>query len=660
MRLGVFVCHCGTNISARVDVAEVARAALTFPDVVFTTHETYVCSEPGQQALCQAIAANRLDGVVVASCSPRMHEVTFRRTVERAGLNPYMMEMANIREHVSWIGLDTPSNTRKAIDLVRIAAAKLRRNRPLSFATFEATKRVMVVGGGVAGIQAALDCAEAGMEVVLVEREASIGGRMARLDKTFPTIDCSTCVLGPKMVDTAQNTKITILPCTEIESVSGFVGNFSVAARRRATYVEASLCTGCGLCMERCPAKKSPDAFNEYMGQTTAIGIPFPQAIPKKAVINPSTCLRLTRGKCGVCAKICPTKAIRYDMTDEIVTEKVGAIICATGFSGFDVSAYEEYGGGRYPDVITTLQYERLLSASGPTGGHIKRPSDGREPKTVVFVSCVGSRDPKKGRPYCSNFCCMAQAKQAILTRDHIPDSKAYVFYIDIRAPKKGYEEFVRRAQEEYGVGYIRGRVAKIYPREGRLVVRGADTLLGRQVEIEADLVVLAAGAEASPGAKALAEKLHISTDAYGFFMESHPKLRPVETNTAGIYLAGACQGPKDIPDSVAQGSAAAAKAVALLSRDRLAADPQVARVNTKRCVGCLKCVATCPFQAIREVAAKSGEPKAEVIEAMCRGCGNCSVVCPQSAIQLEHFQDDQLLAEVDALCRAWSVERCG
>ncbi|MEM5788207.1 MAG: CoB--CoM heterodisulfide reductase iron-sulfur subunit A family protein, partial [Syntrophobacteraceae bacterium] len=508
------------------------------------------------------------------------------------------------------------------------------------------------IGGGVAGIQAALDCAECGFEVVLVERESTIGGKMAKLDKTFPTVDCSSCILGPKMVDVAQHPKIKLMTCSEVEKVGGYVGNFQVEVRKRATYVDWEKCTGCGVCTEKCPSRKVPDRFNERVGSTTSINIPFPQAIPKKAVIDPTTCRQLTRGKCGVCVKVCPTGAIDFKMTDEIVTEEVGAIIAATGYDLFDISRCGEYGGGRYPDVITSLQYERLLSASGPTGGHVKRPSDGTEPKTVVFIQCVGSRDKSLDRPYCSGFCCMYTAKQAILTRDHIPESEVFVFYMDIRAPGKLYDEFTRRAMEEYGARYIRGRVAMIYPKGNKYVVRGADTLLGTQVEVEADLVVLAAGAESASGAAELAEKLRISYDKYGFFMESHPKLRPVETNTAGVFLAGSCQGPKDIPSSVAQGSAAASKVIGLFSRDKLESDPQISRVDIKRCVGCGKCMLTCPFGAIHEIRLRGGEPRAEVIETVCQGCGICTSTCPQGAVQLSHFTDNQILAEVNSICR--------
>jgi heterodisulfide reductase subunit A len=339
-------------------------------------------------------------------------------------------------------------------------------------------------------------------------------------------------------------------------------------------------------------------------------------------------------------------------MQEETVTAEVGAVIAATGYDLTDWTVYEEYGAGRYPDVITALQYERMLSASGPYGGHVKRPSDGKEPKNVVFIQCVGSRDRSIGRPHCSGFCCMYTAKQAVLTKDHIPDSKSYIFYMDIRAPGKLYDEFTRRTAEEYGAEYIRGRVSSIVPDgKGRYLVHGADTLLGRQVVVEADMVVLAVGIEAAAGAAKLAEKLRISYDGLGFFMESHPKLKPVETNTAGVYLAGACQGPRDIPYSVGMGSGAAAKVLGLFAKDKLESDPQISFVDARRCVGCGKCIQVCPFGAIKETEAR-GAIKAEVVETVCQGCGLCTATCPQGAVQLSHFTDNQILAEVNALCR--------
>lgn len=651
MRVGVFICHCGNNIAGTVDVARVAEETRKIPGVVYATTYMYTCSEPGQNEIKEAITREGLDRVVVAACSPRMHELTFRRTVEKAGLNRYFFEMANIREHISWIGENKDLNTTKGIEVVRMAVAKVMQNKPLYSTSFKVNKRVLVIGGGVAGMQAALDCADGGLEVLLVEKSPSVGGMMARLDKTFPTIDCSICILGPKMVDVAQHDKITLHAFSEIEEIKGYVGNYQIKIRKKATYIDWSKCTGCGACMEKCPSKNAYDVFNYGVAPTRAINIPFPQAIPKKAKIDPEFCRQFTKGKCGVCAKICPTKAIDYEMKDEIITEDIGAIIVATGYSLIDMDKLPEYGGGRYPDVISGVQYERLLNASGPTSGHIERPSDHVEPKTVVFVSCAGSRDKSIGIPYCSNFCCMYIAKQAILTKDHIPGSQSYVFYMDIRSPGKGYDEFTRRAQEEYGAKYIRGRVSRIYPKGNKMVVIGADTLLGTQVEVEADLVVLGTAVVSTPDAAHMAEKLHISYDTFGFYVESHPKLRPVETNTSGVFLAGACQGPKDIPASVSQGSAAASKVQALFSKDMLESDPAVAKVNTNTCVGCLKCLKTCPFGAIKDKELRDGKVVAEVIETVCAGCGVCTATCPCGAIQLQHFTDNQLLAEVNAIC---------
>jgi heterodisulfide reductase subunit A2 len=651
MKVGVFICHCGNNIAGTVDVAKVAEETRKIPGVVYAINYMYTCSEPGQDQIKDAIKKYDLDRVVVAACSPRMHELTFRRTVEKAGLNRYFFEMANIREHVSWIGEDRELNTNKALEAVRAAVAKVMQDKPLYSSSFAVNKRVLVIGGGVAGMQAALDCADGGHEVVLVEKSPSVGGMMARLDKTFPTIDCSICILGPKMVDVAQHDLIKLYAYSEVEEVKGYVGNYQVKIKKKATYVDWTKCTGCGECMEKCPSKDAYDHFNFGVAPTKAINIPFPQAIPKKAKIDPTYCRQFTKGKCGVCAKICPTKAINYEMQDEYITEEVGAIVVASGYGLLDVEKLGEYGGGRYPDVITGIQYERLLNASGPTSGHIIRPSDHEEPKTIVFVSCAGSRDKSIGVPYCSNFCCMYIAKQAILTKDHMPDSQSYVFYMDIRSPGKGYDEFTRRAQEEYGVKYVRGRVSRIYPKGKKMVVRGADTLLGTQVEVEADLVVLANAVTAAPGAPQLAEKLHISYDTNAFYVESHPKLRPVETNTSGVFLAGCAQGPKDIPASVGQGSAAAAKVLSMLSKDFLENDPAIAQVNPNACVGCLKCVKTCPFQAIVEQELRGGKVVANVIQTVCAGCGVCTSTCPCGAIQLQHFTDNQLLAEVNALC---------
>jgi heterodisulfide reductase subunit A len=661
-RIGVFVCHCGENIAGTVDPAAVAEAAAKFPGVVHSIHYTYMCSEPGQNLIKEAIREKRLTGVVVAACSPRMHEPTFRRACAEAGLNPYLCEMANLREHCSWVHEKVPATTEKAIDLVRIQVEKVKHNRPLYPIKVPVTRRALVLGGGIAGIQAALDIANAGHKVILVEREPSIGGHMAQLSETFPTLDCSQCILTPRMVEVAQHPNITLYTYSELESLSGFVGNFKARIRKKARSIDEKLCTGCGVCMQKCPTRKIPSEFNAGLGMRTAIYVPFPQAVPNKPVIDRANCVFFQKGRCRVCEKFCPTKAIRFDQQDEIIEVDVGAVVVATGYTVKPTSFFPEYGYGEYPDVITGLQFERLASASGPTGGVIRRPSDGKIPQTVVFIACAGSRDPAKGVSYCSKICCMYTAKHAMLYRHKVPEGRAYVFYMDIRAGGKMYEEFVRRAIEEDQVNYIRGRVARIYERDGRLVVCGVDTLLnGRPVELEADLVVLATAMVAHEDAETLAQKLKVSYDTDRFLSEAHPKLRPVEMNTAGIFVAGACQAPKDIPETVAQASGAASKVAGLFSQDELTREPVVAVVNRapppvwSTCVGCFLCESACAYQAIEreEIRTRDGQlikTVARVNPGLCQGCGTCVALCRSRSIDLQGFTSEQIFAEVLAL----------
>ena len=657
-RIGVFICHCGTNIGGVVNVPEVVEAAKRMPLVTYADENKYTCSEVGQASIRDAISEHKLDRVVIASCSPRMHENTFRKTVATAGLNPYLLEMANLREHCSWVHSDSRDATAKAIDLVRMAVAKVARHESLFPKQVGLTKRALVIGGGITGIQAALDIASAGHEVVLVEKEPSIGGRMAQLDKTFPTLDCSACILTPKMVDVSQHPNITLLTYSEVKEVRGFVGNFEVDILKKAKLVDYVKCTGCGTCWQVCP-ERIPSEFDLGLGSRPAIYIPFAQAVPNKPVIDIANCRyeKYRRWKeteegpeppqCRICEGVCPTEAIDRSQRDEIVTEKFGAIVVATGFKTFDHSIYGEYGGGRYPDVISSLELERLMSAAGPTEGEVLRPSDGAHPKSVVFIQCVGSRDDKVGRPYCSKVCCMYTAKHAIMLKEHDPDVQCYVFYIDVRAGGKDFEEFARRAQDETGAVYLRGRVSQIYPEGKKLKVLGEDSLMGRLVEIDADLVVLATGMEPSDNADVIAQTLNISYNTYNFLIEAHPKLRPVETQTDGIFVAGTCVGPRDIPECVAHGGAAAAKAVVLLSQDSLTTDPLTALVDPMKCVGCFACKEVCPFNAIEEQITRDGRTISSVNESLCKGCGLCVVACRPGAINLRGFTNQQLLSEV-------------
>lgn len=655
-KIGVFICHCGENIGATVNCEKVAQEVGKMEGVEFSTDYKYMCSDPGQTIIKNAIKEKGLTGVVVGACSPRMHEPTFRKACNEAGLNPYMCEMANLREHCSWVHEKCDATTDKAIDLVRMLVEKVKRNKPLDAIKVPITKTALVIGGGIAGIQASLDIANAGQKVILVEKEASIGGHMSQLSETFPTLDCSQCILTPRMVEVAQHPNITLYNYAELEHLEGFIGNFKATIRLKAKSVDPKLCTGCGLCTTKCPSKKIPSEFNEGLGNRTAIYTPFPQAVPNKPVIDKDHCNYYQKGKCKVCQTVCPTGAIDFDRPDEFLTVDVGAIVLATGFNVLKPDFFPEYGYGQYKDVITGLQFERLASASGPTLGEIRRPSDGTIPKKIVFIACAGSRDPAKGIPYCSKICCMYTAKHAMLYQHKVHDGESYVFYMDIRAGGKNYEEFVRRAIEEDGANYVRGRVARVYEKNGKLMVCGVDTLMGaKPVEIEADMVVLATAGVSNKGAEELAQRTHVSYDSYKFFAEAHPKLKPVETNTAGIYLCGACQAPKDIPDTVSTASGAAAKVIGLFSNSELTREPIVAVTNSTTCVGCFMCETACPYQAIehQEIKDRSGKiikTVAKVNPGLCQGCGTCVSFCRSKSIDIQGFSNEQMFAEVMAV----------
>jgi len=574
-----------------------------------------------------------------------------------------MVEIANIREQCSWIHKDMAEGTEKAIILGKAAIAKVNLNAPLTPGESPVTKRALVIGGGIAGIQTALDIADAGFEVDIVEKNPTIGGKMAQLDKTFPTLDCAACILTPKMVDVAQHEKIRIFSFSEVTEVKGYVGNFTARIMKKARYVREDICTGCGLCTEKCPQKKVPNEFNLGMDNRRAVYIPFAQAVPKVATIDPNYCTMLKSGKCGLCAKVCTAGAIDYKQKDEFIEEKYGAIVVATGFNPISMEKYDEFAYNQSKDVVTSLEYERIMNAAGPTAGKLLRPSDGKHPHTIVFVQCVGSRCAacdERGKEYCSKICCMYTAKHAMLTRDKYPDTDVYVFYIDVRTPGKNFDEFYRRAVEDYGVHYIKGMVGKVTPDGDKLIVRGSDLIGNKQLNIEADMVVLAAAIEPDKSARPLATMLTASMDTNDFFTEAHPKLRPVESPTAGVFLSGACQGPKDIPDTVAQAGAAASKVIGLLAKNKLTGNPCVAKSDELMCNGCSSCERVCPYGAITYVDKEFRMPNrttlvrrvASVNEAVCQGCGACTVACPSGAMDLKGFANKQIMAEVDAICK--------
>jgi len=645
-RLGVFVCHCGLNIAGTIDVKELTDYARTLPNVVIAMDNRYTCADPGQEEIRKAIKEHSLNRVVVAACSPRMHEPTFRRTVADAGLNPYLFEMANIREFASWCHPSTPKKaTEKAKEIIKMAVAKARLLQNLETMEVPVTNKALIIGGGIAGISSALDLAGMGFKVYLLEKTESIGGHMAALDKTFPTLDCSICIEGPKMVDVSRHPNIEIISYADLVSVEGFVGNFKVKIRKKPRYVNAENCTGCGECRDACPIE-FPNQWDENMGVRKAISVPFDQAVPLIYTINMDYCI-----ECYKCVDACGArKAINFDQQPKEIELEVGTITVSTGFDVYKPYEESQYGYSRFDNVITAMEFERLILAAGPTEGHVIRASDGKKPQSVSFIQCVGSRDVNKNE-YCSGFCCMYALKNAILLKEHYhEDVEVYIFYMDMRTNFKGYEEFYRRARE-LGVNFIRGGVSQVVedPKTKNLLIRSEDMTLGLPIEIESELVVLSTAAVPSKGTDEVSRILSITRGGDGFFMESHPKLKPLDTSVDGIFLAGACQGPKDIPYSVSQGSGAAARAATVLSQPTWKIEPIIACVDPNKCKNlstkCGICVSKCPYGAIKAEKGKA----ATVTAAMCHGCGTCVAECPSDAITQLHFTDSQIEAQIKA-----------
>ncbi len=655
-KVGVYVCHCGTNIAGTVDVEDVAKWAEGNPNVEVSREYEFMCSSTGQELIEKDIKEKGLTRVVVASCSPHMHEKTFRGATERGGLNPFLFEMANIREHNSWQTKDKAAATQKAKSLVNGAIERVVHHEPLEKIPVEINPNTLVVGGGIAGITAALELANAGNHVFLVEKEGTIGGHMAQIDKTFPTLDCSACILTPKMVDVGQHDNITLLSYSEVEKVDGYIGNFEISVRKKARCVVEELCTSCGICEEKCPAQVIDEDYGAGLGYRKAIYRAFPQAVPGYPVLDKENCIYFQTGKCRACEKFCPTDAIDFEQEDEMLNFNVGNIIIATGYDLFDPRQIPQYGYGRLENVFTSLEFERMINASGPTGGHIVLRDGETEPERVAIVHCVGSRD-KNYNEYCSKVCCMYSLKFAHQVHEHLPETEVYNFYIDMRTPGKGYEEFYNRLLKE-DTHFIRGRVAEITDadhqpgEEGRLVVQAENTLLSKQQRIPVDMVILSAGMESREDADEVSNLFKMGCDYDGFFNERHPKLAPVATMTEGVFIAGACQGPKDIPESVAQGGAAASQVASLIGQRTVMLEPVRASIREEDCSGCRICNNLCPYNAIEFDAEKE---VSEVITALCQGCGTCVAACPSSAIDGAHFTNTQVMSELQGLL--WDVQ---
>lgn len=647
-RIGVYICHCGINIAATVNSEEVAAYAATLPNVAVSRDYMYMCSDPGQEMIKQDIRDYGLNRVVVASCSPRMHETTFRTVVQDVGVNPYFFEMANIREQCSWVHPDREVGTDKAKELVAGTVAKAGLLEALQEREVSVTRAALVIGGGIAGLEAALDIADAGHQVYLVERQPSLGGRMAQLNKTFPRMEEAGALVVSEMQRAMEHPNVEVMAYSEVANVEGYIGNFRATIVHKPRFVDPVRCTACGKCAEACVlAGQVPDDFQMGLGRRAAIYQPFPRALPPTYTVDPAQCLLLKDGRCEEgppCALACPEKAVDFSQQPQEAKLTVGTIVVATGYDPFDARRKPEFGYGRYPGVLSALEFERLAAADGPTGGRIV--VEGKEPKRVVFIHCVGSRDKQLGNPYCSRVCCMYTAKQANVIKDQIPDADVTVFYMDVRAFTKGGEEFYDRARSR-GVRYRRGNPSEIYRRGDHLVVRSEDTLLQRTVEVEADLVVLAVGLEPGKSGAEVSKMLKLACTGDGFMAEAHPKLRPVDTTSDGIFLAGTCQGPKDIPDTVAQAKAAAASALIPLSLGMAKVEAITSSIQQELCAGCGLCETVCAYGAL------SLHPWRGVMtinEVLCKGCGACSVACPSKAITLGHFTQKQTLAMLDAM----------
>lgn len=652
-KIGVYVCHCGTNISGTVDVEAVrdwAQKNLESDGVVISRDYKFMCSSLGQELIEKDIQELGLERVVVAACSPHLHEKTFRTAAEKAGLNPYLTELVSIREQVSWVHTDKKAATQKAKSLITGTVKRIAYNEALDKLKVPINADTLVLGGGIAGIQAALEIANAGFHVYLVEREPSIGGHMAQFDKTFPTLDCSACILTPRMVEAGTHPNITLLTWSEVTGVSGFVGNFTVTVQKKARFVDEELCTGCGICIEKCPKKVIDKVFEAGIGYRKAIYTPFAQAVPKYPVLDKPNCTYFQKGTCKACEKFCPTHAIDFTQQDTRLDIVVGNIILATGYELFDARLISNYGYGKLPNVFTSMEFERLCNASGPTGGEITLRDGKTRPESVGIVHCVGSRD-KNFNNYCSTICCMQSLKFAHLVKERT-NAAVYEFYIDMRTAAKSYDEFYQRILEE-GTLFVRGKVAEITDaarsphEEGKLIIQVEDTFIGKQRRIPVDMVVLSIGMQPQNDAKEVGKLFGISCSTDGWFMERHPKLDPISTMTEGIYIAGCATGPKDIPASVSQGAAASARVLDKILQKEVELEPIRASVDETHCSGCRICNDLCPFSAISFIEELS---VTRINPALCQGCGTCVAACPAGAISGTGFSNAQIFAQIDGL----------
>jgi heterodisulfide reductase subunit A len=631
-KIGVWICECGGNIS---DVVETGKIVEEIKDEVdFTKVETYLCSSPSVEEIKKSVQDKGLDRLVLACCTPKMHKETFKSNLEGVGIIPAFLEIVNIREQCSWVHKDDGEGaTQKALDLIRGGIARTKESVKLIPKSLEINPEVLVIGGGVAGITTSLRLAEQGFQVNLVEKNPSIGGHMIQFPKVFPTLDCSQCILTPKMAQISQNKNINLITYSEVEDVSGGSGDFLVRIRLKPRGVNPEICIGCGDCTRVCPTETNSE-YNEGLGKRKAVYIPFPQSVPSSYTIDFDACTR-----CGACERTCPAKAINLNDEGGVLELKVGAIVITTGYELFDLKGLANYGYGRYPNVITGLEMERILDINGPTQGRLIVPKTGKEVNSISYILCAGSRDTEVGHPYCSRVCCLYALKQAQLLRDRGVD--VYIHYIDIRSPGRRYEEFYRTTQDK-GTVFIKGKVTEVVPQRDNILVHSEDMMLNRMVEYPVDLVVLAPPIIPSDDTLKLAEKLRIPVDEDQFILESHPKLDPLATKREGVFAAGMVLGPKDIQTTTAEAEGAAMKATNFLSGERLIEPDKAYLAHPRLCDGCGDCAEVCPEKA---VVIQNQVP--EINEVLCSGCGTCIPACPRGALDQQGLTEAQLKAQI-------------
>jgi heterodisulfide reductase subunit A2 len=645
-RVGVFVCRCGLNVAKSVDTTSLKEYASKLPGVVYAEESDFACSETGVRSISEAIKAHDINRVVIAGCSPWLHEPTFQRMMERVRLNKYLLEIANIREHCAFV---YPGQilkaTEKAKFIVKGAVEGAKTLEPIEKKRVSVQKSVLVIGGGVAGVEASKRLGDLGMEVFLVEKTPFIGGKVLQLGSVFPSDDCGTCV-SPCGDDLhrrcfyrntiAHHEHVNILTSAGLVKLAGHIGNYKATLEVHPRFVNPELCMGCGKCADVCPVE-APNEFNFGWDKRKAIYLLSDQALPRVYAIDLGTCTR-----CGKCVEACPVKAIDLGEQPREMTVDVGAVIVATGYKTYDPKGL--YGFGEDPNVITQLQLARMLDQSGPTKGRVLRPSDGQEPKRIAMMQCVGSRDPTT-HEYCSKICCGIAVKHATEIMERYPESGLAIIHKDIRLTGKHYEDYYYRAQN-LGIRLLRGDVKDVTKMPDGSIHIDVQDEFGELVPLYVDMLVLSTGLEPAEGTSELAQRLNIPLSVDGFFAERGPKLEPLDTAVGGIFLAGAAHGPKDIQESITQALGATSRVASMLMRGEMEIDLAKAWVDEEKCVGCGACASICPFNAIEWSA--FGEPK--VIEAACEGCGICSAVCPVSAMQLRHYKDDQLVPKIKAI----------